>query len=67
MKFSEFYREIEADGWYIKTVKKHMKYVHPTKPGFILVGKHKSQEIPTGTLNNMRKVSGTGVKKTANF
>ena len=24
MKFSEFYREIEADGWYIKTVKKHM-------------------------------------------
>jgi len=67
MKFSEFYREIEADGWYIKTVKKHMKYVHPTKPGFIFVGKHKSQEIPTGTLNNMRKVSGTGVKKIANF
>ena len=62
MKFSEFYREIEADGWYIKTVKKHKKYVHPTKPGFILVGKHKSQEIPTGTLKNMRKVSETGQK-----
>lgn len=62
MKFSEFYREIEADGWYIKSVKKHMKYVHPTKPGFILVGKHKSQEISIGTLISMRKVSGTGVK-----
>ena len=62
MKFSEFYREIEADGWYIKTTKKHMKYVHPTKPGFIPVGKHKSHEVPTGTLISMRKVSGTGIK-----
>ena len=62
MKFSEFYREIEVDGWYIKTTKKHMKYVHPTKSGFIIVGKHKSQEIPIGTLKSMRKVSGTGPK-----
>ena len=59
MKFSEFYREIEADGWYLKTTKKHKKYVHPTKQGIILVGKHKGQEIPTGTLKNMRRVSGT--------
>jgi len=62
MKFSEFYREIEDDGWYIKTTKKHLKYVHPTKPGFIIVGKHKSHEIPTGTLKSMRKVSETGLK-----
>jgi len=60
MKYSEYCREIEADGWYIKSVKKHIKYAHPTKKGFIMVGKHKSKEIPTGTLLNMRKVSGTG-------
>lgn len=62
MKFSEFYREIEADGWFIKTTNKHIKYIHPTKPGFIPVGKHKSHEIPNGTLKSMRKVSGTGTK-----
>jgi len=55
MKYSEFYRFIEADGWYIKTTKKHKKYVHPIKPGFIPVGKHSSQEIPKGTLESMKK------------
>jgi predicted RNA binding protein YcfA (HicA-like mRNA interferase family) len=58
MKHSEFYREIEADGWYIKTTNKHIKYVHPTKPGFIPVSKNKSGEIPTGTLHSMRKRAG---------
>ena len=58
MKFSEFYRKIEADGWYIKSTGKHKKYVHPTKPGFITVGKHKSQEVPTGTLDSMKKIAG---------
>ena len=62
MKYSEFYREIEADGWYKKTTNKHLKYVHPIKPGFIPVGKHKSHEIPTGTLKSMRKVSETESK-----
>ena len=62
MKYSEFYREIEADGWYIKTTNKHMKYVHPTKSGFIPVGKYKSHEVPNGTLKSMRSVSGTGRK-----
>jgi len=62
MKYSEFYREIESDGWYIKTTNKHMKYIHPVKSGFIPVGKHKSHEIPIGTLKSMRRVSGTGDK-----
>jgi predicted RNA binding protein YcfA (HicA-like mRNA interferase family) len=60
MKFSEYYREIEADGWYINAGSKHMKYVHPTKKGFIPVGRHKSKEVPTGTLKSMRRISGTG-------
>ena len=58
MKFSEFYRILEADGWYIKTTNKHKKYVHPTKSGFIPVGKHKSKEVPTGTLDSMKKKAG---------
>ncbi len=58
MKFSEFERLLMEDGWYIKTTGKHKKYVHPTKPGFIPIGKHKSQEIPTGTLASMKKRAG---------
>jgi predicted RNA binding protein YcfA (HicA-like mRNA interferase family) len=58
MKFSEFERLLVEDGWYIKTTKKHKKYIHPTKPGFIPVGKHKSQEIPPGTLDSMKKRAG---------
>ena len=58
MKFSEFYRMLEADGWYVKTIKKHIKYVHPTKPGYIPVGKHKGKEVPTGTLKSMKKKAG---------
>lgn len=58
MKFSELYKMLEQDGWCIKTTKKHKKYVHPTKSGFIPVGKHKSQEVPTGTLNSILKRAG---------
>jgi predicted RNA binding protein YcfA (HicA-like mRNA interferase family) len=58
MKFSEFYRLIEADGWYIKSSGKHKKYVHPIKRGFIPVGHHKSHEVPTGTLDSMKKIAG---------
>ena len=49
MKFYEFYRLLENDGWFIKTTNKHIKCVHPWKPGIIPVGKHGSKEVPTGT------------------
>jgi len=58
MKYSEFYRLIEDDGWYVKSVKKHKKYIHPTKSGFIPVGKHQSHEVPKGTLESMKKRAG---------
>lgn len=58
MKYSELYRMLEADGWYLKSTKKHHKYVHPTKPGFIPVGKHVSQEVPKGTLNSILSKAG---------
>lgn len=58
MKFSELERLLEKDGWYVKTSGKHKKYVHDTKSGFIPVGKHKSQEVPKGTLDSILKKAG---------
>ena len=58
MKYSEFYRLIEQHGWTIKGGKGHYKYVHPDFPYFIPVGRHKTQEIPPGTLDGMLKAAG---------
>lgn len=58
MKYSEFYRLIESRGWVIKRGKGHYKYVHPDYPHFIPVGRHKTQEIPKGTLKSMMKAAG---------
>ena len=52
---------IEANGWTIKKGKKHYKYVHPDFDYFIPVGRHKTQEIPPGTLDSM--LSKAGLKK----
>jgi predicted RNA binding protein YcfA (HicA-like mRNA interferase family) len=57
MKYSEFYKLIEADGWIIKGGTRHYKYVHPFKKGFIPVARHRSQEIPDGTFQRMMKVA----------
>lgn len=58
MKFSEFYKLIEAKGWTIKKGKKHYKYVHPDYNYSIPVGRHASKEVPDGTLSKMMKDAG---------
>lgn len=58
MKFSELYRILQKDGWYIVRTKKHHVFAHPVKEGQIMVGKHKSEEVPTGTLNGILKQAG---------
>ncbi|KAA2239617.1 type II toxin-antitoxin system HicA family toxin [Chitinophaga agrisoli] len=58
MKFSELYRMLERDGWYVERTKKHRVYVHPEKTGSIPVGKHVAQEVPKGTLNSILKLAG---------
>ncbi|KAA6345895.1 hypothetical protein EZS27_006585 [termite gut metagenome] len=58
MKYSEFYKLIEAHGWTIKKGKKHYKYVHPDHKIPITVGRHQSKEIPDGTLAKMMKDAG---------
>lgn len=57
MKFSELYRLLERNGWYIERTAKHHVYVHPTKPGMIPVGKHAAHEVPKGTLNSILKLA----------
>lgn len=58
MKFSELYRLLEDNGWEIKKGKKHYKYVHPDFKTPIPVGRHSSQEVPTGTLAKILKDAG---------
>ncbi len=58
MKSSEFYKLIESAGWTIKKGKGHYKYVHPDFDYFIPVGRHKTQEVPKGTLDSMMKKAG---------
>ena len=63
MKYSEFYKLIEAAGWTITKGANHYKYVHPDFDYFIPVGWHQSQEIPRGTLESMMKAAGLKEKK----
>lgn len=58
MKFSELYKILERDGWYIIRTNKHHVYAHPAKPGKIPVGKHGSQEVPSGTFRSILKLAG---------
>jgi len=58
MKYSELYKILKKDGWYIERTKKHHLYVHPTKKGKIPVGKHASEEVKTGTLDGILKLAG---------
>lgn len=58
MKFSELQRRLERDGWYIKRTGGHYIYVHPEKKGEIVVGKHGSKEVPTGTAMKILKQAG---------
>lgn len=58
MKYSEFYKLIEAQGWTISGGKNHYKYVHPDFDYFIPVGRHPAKEIPRGTLEQMMKAVG---------
>jgi predicted RNA binding protein YcfA (HicA-like mRNA interferase family) len=59
MKYSELYKILENNGWYILRTKKHHIYVHPTKKGPpIPVGKHPSEEVKKGTLIRILKMAG---------
>lgn len=58
MKYSEFYKLIEAAGWTIDKGTNHYKYVHPDFKHFIPVARHRAKEVPKGTLEQMMKKAG---------
>ena len=58
MKFSEFYKLLEKNGWTLEQGKRHYHYVHKDFDNFIPVGRHPSKEIPKGTLQAMLKQAG---------
>lgn len=58
VKFSELYRLLESHGWKVDKGSKHIKYVHPDFNFFIPVGRHRSAEVPTGTLNAILREAG---------
>ncbi|WP_314381142.1 type II toxin-antitoxin system HicA family toxin [Segatella buccae] len=57
MKFSEFYRELIAAGCYvIRKGGEHNVWYSPKTKRKHSVGRHPSQEVPTGTLRKARRV-----------
>jgi predicted RNA binding protein YcfA (HicA-like mRNA interferase family) len=62
VKYRELLQTLHADGWrHDHTRGSHMMYVHPTKPGPIVVpaGGKQGQDVPRGTLNSILKQAGS--------
>lgn len=52
---------LQDDGWqHERTTGSHMMYVHPTKPGPVVVpaGGKEGQDVPRGTLSSILKQAG---------
>jgi len=56
MKVRDVIKMIEADGWYLVTMKgDHRQYKHPTKSGRVTIGGHSNHDLAPGTLNSILK------------
>lgn len=56
MKVREVIKMIEADGWYLVSMKgSHRQYKHPTKPGRVTIAGHPNHDLSPGTLNSILK------------
>jgi predicted RNA binding protein YcfA (HicA-like mRNA interferase family) len=60
MKVKEIIRLIEEDGWRFDRQKgSHKVYVHPTKPGHVVIPDHgKNADIKKGTEYNILRHAG---------
>lgn len=56
MKVREVIKRLEEDGWgLVRTRRSHRQYKHPVKSGKVTVPGKLSNELPSGTLNNIWK------------
>ncbi|MDR0938030.1 MAG: type II toxin-antitoxin system HicA family toxin [Mediterranea sp.] len=53
MKYSELYCLLERNGWVRDEGGRHAKYTHPNSKALIPAGRHKSEEVPKGTLHKI--------------
>ena len=59
MKFSELYRMLTKDGWYVVSHKgSHVRMRHEIKKGTIIFPNHGSQEMGKGLENKLLKDAG---------
>ncbi len=59
MKVRDLIRLIEDDGWrHVKTRGSHRKFVHPQKPGHLIVPGQPGDDIALGTLLSVLKKAG---------
>jgi predicted RNA binding protein YcfA (HicA-like mRNA interferase family) len=60
MKPNELVRKAVADGWTLyRHGKKHDVYVHPTKPGQLVIPRH-NKDLATGTLKSLLDIAKLG-------
>jgi predicted RNA binding protein YcfA (HicA-like mRNA interferase family) len=61
MKGSELKKMITGAGWYlVRNGSKHDLYGHRNCPGVLIpIPRHESKEVPTGTAENILKITGT--------
>ncbi len=59
MKSSQLLRILQKDGWFtISQVGSHLKMIHTTKDGFLMVPFHGSQEVGKGLEKRLLKKAG---------
>ena len=59
MKVRDVLRELQKDGWLLKTQQgSHRQFVHTSKAGKVTVAGHESDEAPPKTLKSIMKQAG---------
>ncbi|WP_422349892.1 type II toxin-antitoxin system HicA family toxin [Flagellimonas sp.] len=58
-KVNELIKRLKKDGWYLyRHGKRHDIYLHPTKKGKVVIGRHGSKEIAAGTYYAILREAG---------
>ena len=58
-KVREAIRRVERDGWvHVRTRGSHRVYVHPEKPGKVVIPGHPGGDVPQGLWNAILKQAG---------